>query len=249
MPLPKSNSANWLAKLRSAARLETMATSTTTKPVAKPAAPQTLTDELAAAGRTVKALPEGTIITPDDLPDGDTQWPRNKKLLDQLVKDRELMRVERATYITPVLTGTGTQDIEPTFEAYVAQADETITWATVTAAYALRLSKHYPMREIRHTSGRSREVIMGNYVFELRHVPDWQLLLGNTKPGLAIRYFSWGGESWAHHFAWRLTRVLDEADWEAIEQVADKLPDWVRDAVQERHTAQPRYSARELRHA
>ena len=199
----------------------------------------------------VESLPPGTFITPDslrDLPGFNPQWnwERLRGVLEQLVAECELMWVDDDVYFTPFrIESVGSTSVTATLAAFTERSEETITCTVGTAANALRLMDQCPMWHERYTSGRSRVMRLGKSMIDMEHVQDWQLLLDNTKPGLAIRYFSWGYDPereseclarkralWA---ADRLHTVLSPQDWEAIDQVAHKLPDWVRDAIERSH--------------
>ena len=185
-----------------------------------------------AIRQSIKSMPEATILTPADLP-GDRR--QNQTVMDQMVANCELMETDTATYITPVLRKkSGKPSIWDTFNAYAEQSDEIITCTPGTAANSLGLMNQCPMGEARYTSGRTRQIVMGGIVYDMIHVPAWKLLLGDTIPGLAIRYFAWGDTpSRAPKAAERLTKVLNPEDWGAIDQVSDQLPDCVRQAIKE----------------
>ena len=200
----------------------------------------------------VESLPPGTFITPDSLrglPGFNPQWSWEylRGVLEQLVAECELMWVDDAVYFTPFrIESVGSTSITDTLAAFTERSEETITCTVGTAANALRLMDQCPMWHERYTSGRSRVMRLGKTGIDMRHVADWQLLLGDTKPGLAIRYFSWwydadDEESWeyaakrAPEDADELHTVLSPQDWQAIDQVAHKLPDWVYDAIERSH--------------
>ena len=201
--------------------------------------------------RWVESLPPGSFITPDalrGLPGFDRQWSWEhlSRVCDQLVDEDELMWVDDEVYFTPFRTElVGMASMTDTLAAFAERSEETVTCTVGTAANALRLMDQCPMWYEHNTSGRSRVMRLGKTGINMRHVADWQLLLGDTKPGLAIRYFSWGYDPdreseclarkralWA---ADRLQTVLSPQDWQAIDQVAHKLPDWVCDAIERSH--------------
>ena len=182
----------------------------------------------------ISQMPEASFVAVADVPINGLNRGLVKQTLNKLVLEGELMLVEHDTWFTPVRWAkTGQVNFWETFNTYTAQADETITCTVGTAANALGLVDQCPMREARFTTGRSREIKIGNLTYDLQHVPAWQTLLGDTTAGLAIRYFAWGNKPSASRSAQRLNEILQENDWQKIQQVFTRLPMWIRTAITE----------------
>ena len=149
-----------------------------------------------------------------------------------LVDQGELMDVGGGLYCTPVRWEDGTVNFWETFEAYEEQADEIITCTAGTAANRLGLMDQCPMKEARFTSGATREMRIGKMVTcSMMNVPDWQLLLGDTIPGMAIRCFAWGEADMVAENAKKLSAVLSDKDWNEIRKVSKQLPAWLNTAI------------------
>ena len=80
------------------------------------------------------------------------------------------------------------------------------------------------MREINLTSGRSRTLYIGRQEVMLRHAPDWQLTLGESKAGKALRTLEWLGPNWKDTAVKQLRRLYSKMDREKLASVSTPMP-------------------------
>ena len=69
--------------------------------------------------------------------------------------------------------------------------------------------------------------LLGKQEVELRHAPNWQLALGNAKPGQVIRALAWLGPEKADAAASRLSTTLNSEERAELARVVTRMPDWL----------------------
>lgn len=149
--------------------------------------------------------------------------------LSRLAARGELIRAGRGIYMRPVQTrfGPRSPSVEKAIEALSVQKGETIVPSGAAAANALGLTTQVPFRSVYLTSGRSRTLTLGRQSVELRHVPKWQLVFGNTTSGQAVRALAWLGPEQAPGALQTLrTNLSDSAKTELI-TAAPQFPTWL----------------------
>ena len=109
--------------------------------------------------------------------------------LSRLVARGELLRAGRGLYVLPVKGKFGVRapSTRALLEQIGEQTGETIVSSGAVAANRLGLTTQVPTQEIYLTSGRSREMRLGNRVVTLRHAKTWELSLAKRVAGEAIR--------------------------------------------------------------
>ena len=179
-----------------------------------------------------RALPEGTPIAAKGLLHMGDRAAINQ-VLSRLAKQGVLLRTARGVYLLPVESrfGKHSPSIEKTLSAWAEYSGERITLSGGMAANALGFTTQVPVRRIYLTSGRSRHLKFGKLVVELRHAPNWQLALGNTKAGDAIRALFWLGPEWAEIKAKQARSLLNSEERSELSRVAEHMPSWLSDTV------------------
>lgn len=178
------------------------------------------------------ALPEGVPVTARGL-----LHLGNRAAVDQalsrLSRRGILMRAGRGTYVVPVESRFGKRapSVEKTVAALAEQRGERITGGGAMAANALGITTQVPTRPVYLTSGRSRRLTLGKQEVELRHAPNWQLALGNAKPGQVIRALAWLGPEKAAKAAPGIGRELTAEDREELARVVGRMPGWLAGTI------------------
>lgn len=153
--------------------------------------------------------------------------------LSRMARAGELLRIGRGLYVRPIATRFGTRAPAPekVVEGIAALTGETVTPSGAAAANALGLSTQVPVRPVFLTSGRTRRVLLGRQVVELRHAPAWQLRAPGTGPGQAVRALAWLGPQHAAKAARELRMTLPESERKALVAARTGLPTWLAQTV------------------
>ena len=149
--------------------------------------------------------------------------------LSRLHRRGELLRISRGLYMRPIKGRFGARSPSPAkvAETLSAATGEVIVQHGAVAANALGLTTQVPVRSIYLTSGASRKIKVGTQVLELRHAPNWQLLLVGEPAGDAVRALSWLGEKQAPNTIKALERRLSQTELKAMTEVRGRLPTWM----------------------
>lgn len=179
-------------------------------------------------------LPEGGVLTPKDF-----LHLASRAAVDQtfsrLVKAGKLLRVSRGAYVAPVNSKFGERAPAPerVISSLAEKKGESIAPGGAAAANAFGLTTQVPVREVFHTSGRSRLVRLGTREIELRHVPRWHFSLGTSPAGSAVRALAWLGEKHVTLAVPKLRRQLPLEEWEKLLGARAGLPSWMAKALGE----------------
>ncbi len=158
-------------------------------------------------------LPEGTPLMARNL-----LHLGNRAAIDQslsrLCRSGQLIRGRRGVYLLPVVTRFGARPPEPSrvVEAIARQEGEVLVPNEAAAANALGLTTQVPMRQMYLTSGKSRRLLLGKQVLELKHAPAWKLRFADQPTGKALRALAGAGPERAHVVARQLRQRLDKAE-------------------------------------
>ena len=157
------------------------------------------------------------------------------RALSRLARREELYRIGHGIYVLPVISrwGKSAPFPYPTVIALAEQRGDRIVDNPAQAAYNLDVSTQVPMREIYLTSGPSRRLHFGKLEVELRHAPKWQLALGETPAGMAIRTIHYFGPRMTEYAAKKLRGVLDDKVREELAGISVRMPSWVAGVVKE----------------
>ena len=103
--------------------------------------------------------------------------------LSRLARRNDLLRAGRGLYVLPVKGRFGSRapSVRKTVEALAAQRGEQIAASGAMAANTLGLTTQVPVKPVFLTSGRDRKLKLGRQEVELRHAPQWQLVLSGRR--------------------------------------------------------------------
>ena len=176
--------------------------------------------------------PEGTPITAKALLHLGTRAAVDQSLA-RLVKRGTLLRAGRGLYVHPMQSRFGERPpgVESLVHGIGHQKGETLVVSQATEANSLGLTTQMPMREVFLTSGRSRQLNLGNRTVELRHAPAWQLLAPGKAAGGAVRALSWAGKEHAHEVVGVLRYKLSQSDVEELAALRPRVPTWVAERI------------------
>ena len=175
-----------------------------------------------------KTLPEGVPVTAKGLLHLGSRAAVDQAL-SRLTKRGTLLRAARGSYVLPVESRFGKRapSVEKTVAALAEQRGEHIAPSGAMAANALGLTTQVPTRPVYLTSGRSQRLMLSKQEVELRHVPNWQLALGNAKPGQVIRALAWLGPEKAEAAASRMRATLNSEERAELARVVGRMPGWL----------------------
>ena len=179
-----------------------------------------------------QSLPEGATLRAKELLH---LGPRASidQAMTRLERSGELVRVSRGLYMLPVQGRFGPRPPSPAtaLKALSAATGEIFAAHGAVAANALGLSTQVPMKAIYLTSGRSRRLKVGGQWLDLRHAPEWQLLLPGQPAGDAVRALSWGGREHAGQTINQLRRKLPGSELKSLLTLRGRLPSWLAQEV------------------
>ena len=72
------------------------------------------------------------------------------------------------------------------------------------------------IKEVFITSGRPRTLQLGKIQVRIEHAPQWQVALGATIAGDAVRALAWLGKPHAQEAVAKLRTCLSNSDWQGL---------------------------------
>ena len=194
--------------------------------------PQAVQEAVLAAARK---FPECTVLTPEMFT-YIAALPEVEQAFEELTRTEDLIYMDdEGVWFTSTLSRRLSIKLPPyARDAIIALAEHTgeqVAVPTNEAANYSGLIRQVAVRHMFLTSGDSRMIKLGRTSIEMKHAPSWQLLHGDTPPGLAIKSFSWMGEHMADKTAKHLQQKLRPADWKIVVESCPELPVWVAQAV------------------
>ncbi|WP_194727426.1 DUF6088 family protein [Noviherbaspirillum malthae] len=180
----------------------------------------------------VTRLEEGGIISPKEF-----LHMASRAAIDQaftrLTKDGRLLRVGRGLYVAPVVSRFGIRPPAPgkVVAAVAHQKGEVAVSHGAADANALGLTTQVPVKEVFLSSGPSRTLHLGRRIIDVRHAPRWQLILGTSRAGMAVRAMAWLGKEHLSEVLPKLRQQLPSEDWEKLTAARASLPSWMAKAV------------------
>lgn len=155
--------------------------------------------------------------------------------LARLTRQNKILRLSRGTYALPIKGQFGPYppSVESIIENLKMISGEIVAISGASAANILRLTTQMPVQEIFWTSGRSRQLYLGNRKVQFKHVGHQYLLMGNRPAGMAIRALRWLGEKEAPNALKILYHKLEPEEWKAIYDARSNLPSWLALAISE----------------
>lgn len=149
--------------------------------------------------------------------------------LSRLVVRGRLLRAGRGLYVLPVKGKFGVRapSTKALLEHLGEQTGETIVSSGAVAANRLGLTTQVPTQEVYLTSGRSREMRLGQRVVTLRHAKTWELSLAKRGAGEAIRALGALGPLEIRDALVKLRHTLPPEEFRALTQAAGQVPMWM----------------------
>lgn len=149
--------------------------------------------------------------------------------LSRLVKRGRLLRVVRGVYTRPVKTRFGERPPAPetVIEAITKHTGEVVSAIGAAAANKLGLTTQNPVKSVYLTSGRSRQLQLGEQTLELRHAPAWQLRAPTARSGDALRALAWIGPAAAKEKINALRAQLSEEEQAELSAFRAYAPAWL----------------------
>ena len=189
--------------------------------------------------KAASGLEEGEVLLPKELLHLASRAAIDQAL-SRLTREGKLMRIARGAYVAPIAGQFGSRppSAEKAIHSLARKCGETVAAHGAAAANALGLTTQVPVREVFVTSGRSRRLQFGARVVELKHAPAWQLKLGDSLAGSAVRAIAWLGEAHAREGVAKLKQRLPPAEWQVLVASRAALPVWMAKAVGEASVAQ-----------
>ena len=172
--------------------------------------------------------PEGTPLVASELLHLGARAAIDQSLA-RLCKRGQLMRAGRGLYLLPVKGRFGVRAPEPgkVIEAFASQSGEVVVPSEAAAANALGLTTQVPVRQVYLTSGKTRQLRLGNQLLELKHAPSWKLVGGNKPAGQAFRALLWAGPENVTQVAGKIKKQLKPAELVSLSKVPKKrMPEW-----------------------
>lgn len=191
----------------------------------------------------MKSIPKAILERCQSLTEGAVLAPKeflhlgSRAAVDQafcrLVKAGRLMRIARGAYVAPVRNETGHQapSVESVASSISAQGKQVLALDGARAASLLGLATATSAQRVYLTTGRSKQLIIGEQVVVLQHAPYWQLALGSTPAGDALRALAWFGKDRAEDVTKQLRDRLSPGQWDALTSVRASVPSWMAAAL------------------
>lgn len=182
--------------------------------------------------RRAQCLPEGSLLSAGDLLHLGSRRAVNQALA-RLAKDENLLRVARGLYVAPIVSRFGRRfpAAKMVIRSFAEATREVIVVHGARSANALGLTRQMPVRQIFLTSGRSRILHLGKTEIVIKHAPKWQMVLGDSFAGEAIRALVWMGPLHSHESAAKLKKLLPASEWQVLQSTRFLLPAWIAEQI------------------
>ncbi|WP_420793359.1 DUF6088 family protein [Pseudomonas rubra] len=118
-----------------------------------------------------------------------------------------------------------------THQVSVPKSHQLIALSGARAANALGLTQQVSIREVFVTSGRPRTLQLGKAQVRIEHAPQWQVALGATIAGDAVRALAWLVKPHAQEAVAKLRACLSSSDWQILKSQRSNLPPWMAEAI------------------
>ena len=153
--------------------------------------------------------------------------------LSRLTHRRELLRVARGLYLRPTETRFGPRPpgVEVVLRALQEDSGEIFAPSGAAAANRLGLTTQVPVRTIYLTSGPTRGLHFGGQTVELRHAPQWQLMLPEHTAGDVVRAFAWLGRARCAELTSRLQGKLSKETLRELSRTRGRMPTWMAEQI------------------
>lgn len=188
------------------------------------------TDHTQILDRITRAGP-GRVFTPKDFLDLASR-DATDQALSRLVRRKTLRRLGRGLYYSPQRNAAIGVDVPPDLdeiaEAVGRQTGSRVAPSGAVAANRLGLSTQVPAKPVYLTDGRTRQVRVGKYTLQIKHVPPKDLPAGNRKSALifqALRFI--GKDAVTDHVIDTIRSALTPEDRRQLLDDAKYATDWI----------------------
>ncbi|WP_223834828.1 DUF6088 family protein [Pseudomonas sp. JM0905a] len=175
-----------------------------------------------------RSLAEGVVLAPKEFLHLGSRYAVDQAF-SRLAKAGHLIRIGRGLYVSPVQTNNQTRapSLERVAESLAAQGKQRIAVNGARAAKSLGLTQNSPREGVFLTTGRSRQLQIGDATVALQHAPYWMLALGSSRAGDAIRALAWMGRDHVDAATSALYQRLPRDEWDTLASVRASLPSWM----------------------
>lgn len=182
--------------------------------------------------RWIDSLPEGAVIRSQDLAHL-VDRTQASRVMARLARVGRLMRVARGMYVAVTASRFGPvpPPVDKVVQALAQITGHVIVRHGAAAANALGLTTQVPVRQIYLAEGRAQTLTLGKQVIEIRRVPGWMLVLGDSLAGDVIRAIEWLGPDLAEQVIIKLGGQVGRDEWLAILGVQNHLPKWLATVI------------------
>ena len=172
--------------------------------------------------------PEGTALYSKAFT-GECSRNSADQALSRLARDGTLLRICQGVYMRPVPTRFGNRapSKEKVIPALSDLWNETIVTSGSHAANRLGLTTQVPIRSVYLTTGRDRQIKLGEETIELRHAPTWKLVAPNRPSGDAIRALEWLGTVGGKRQHLHDQAKLNPEDLAEMATPKARMPEWL----------------------
>jgi len=183
---------------------------------------------LAEAGK----LPEGGLVSPKDFLHRGSRGNVDRTL-GRLEKAGKLRRVGRGLYVLPVHGRFGVRcpNVDKVLASLSARTGERFVSHGAFATNYLGFSNQVPLRDVRLTTGKSRELWFGKLPVRLIHAPDWKFLFGICFENAMILAMDNMGEQWAREYIPHIRNMGTMEQWKKLYSVRSQLPGWMAEVI------------------
>nr|WP_298165744.1 DUF6088 family protein [uncultured Pseudomonas sp.] len=177
-------------------------------------------------------LPEGSLFTNEEFLSVGSRVAVNRAF-SYLAQHQRLIRISRGLYTSPIVGRFGVRApaIEKVIRALASRTHSTIVASGARTANAMGLTHQVPVQEVFLTSGHPQVLRLGNLVVYIEPAPSWQLALGATPAGDAIRALAWLGQPCVSEATVKLRQRLPDSEWQRLIAVRSLLPEWMARAI------------------
>jgi hypothetical protein len=177
----------------------------------------------------------GAAFTPKDFLDIATR-DATDQTLKRLVAAGVLLRIGRGLYAKPRFNGALGVNIPPDLDevadAIGRQSGSRVVPSGAVAANRLGISTQVPAKLLYLSDGRSREVRVGNYTIQIKHVPPKELPVGNKMSAMvfqALRFL--GRDAITDQEIQTIRAAMSPADRQKLLDDAKYTTGWICECV------------------
>ena len=182
--------------------------------------------------RILQARP-GAVFTPKDFLDLASRDAADQTL-SRLVRQAKVRRLGRGLYYTPRHNETLGVDVPPDLDdvadAVARQTGSRVAPSGAVAANRLGLSTQVPVKPVYLSDGRTRQVAVGNYTLQIKHVSPKDLPVGSRTSALVLQALRFLGKDAIHDGTIGAIRsALSRDDRAQLLHDAQYATDWLRE--------------------